>query len=164
MKFYKGIATALGSGYFPVAPGTAGSIVGSVFLFGLNSMLDSCNLGTAPILLIDALAILFVTFLGVYAIKKVHEVWPHDDNKIVIDEVIGVWIASFALPIQWHYYLLALILFRLFDIFKPLGIRKLDKMQSDWSVMLDDVLAGVYALATFWTGLFIYSHFIYLCR
>jgi phosphatidylglycerophosphatase A len=78
--------------------------------------------------------------------------------------VIGVWIASFALPTQWYYYLPALILFRLFDIFKPLGIRKLDKMQSDWSVMLDDILAGVYALITFWAGLFIYTHLIFLCQ
>jgi phosphatidylglycerophosphatase A len=164
MKFYKGIATAFGSGYFPVAPGTAGSIVGSIFLFCLNAVLVSCNVGTIPVLLINALAILFITFLGVYAINKVHQVWAHDDNKIVIDEVIGVWIASFALPTKWYYYLLALILFRLYDIFKPLGIRALDKMQSDWSVMLDDVLAGVYAFITFWAGLFIYTHFIYLCR
>lgn len=157
MKFYKGIATALGSGYFPIAPGTAGSIVGSIFLFGLNSTLEYYQLGKGSILLVDALAILFVSFIGVLAIKNVHQIWPHDDNKIVIDEVIGVWIASFAIPTQWYFYLMALVLFRLFDIFKPLGIRALDKMHSNWSVILDDALAGIYSLALLWAGIFIYS-------
>lgn len=157
MKFYRSIATAFGSGYSPVAPGTAGSIVGTIFLFCLNSALDFGNVGSIPVMLIDVLAILFVTFLGFYSIKKVHQIWPHDDNRIVIDEVIGVWIASFALPVKWYYYLFALILFRLFDIFKPFGIRTIDKMHSNWSVIFDDILAGVYASITLWTGLFFYS-------
>ncbi len=157
MKFYRSIATALGSGYFPVAPGTAGSIVGTVLLFFLNLALGFGNVGKVPVLLIDALAILFMIFLGFHSIKKVHQVWPHDDNRIVIDEVIGVWIASFALPVKWYYYLFALVFFRLFDIFKPFGIRTIDKMHSNWSVIFDDVLAGVYASITLWIGLFFYS-------
>jgi phosphatidylglycerophosphatase A len=60
--------------------------------------------------------------------------------------VIGVWIAAFAIPAKWYYYLIALILFRIFDIVKPFGIRKLDALKSNWSVMLDDILAGIYAL------------------
>ena len=157
MKFYRSIATAFGSGYFPVAPGTAGSIVGTVLLFCLNLALGFGNVGEIPVLFIDALAILFMIFLGFHSIKKVHQVWPHDDNRIVIDEVIGVWIASFALPVKWYYYLFALVFFRLFDIFKPFGIRTIDKMHSNWSVIFDDVLAGVYASITLWIGLFFYS-------
>lgn len=157
MKFYRSIATAFGSGYFPVAPGTAGSIVGTVLLFCLNLALGFGNIGKVPVLFIDALAILFMIFLGFHSIKKVHQVWPHDDNRIVIDEVIGVWIASFALPVKWYYYLFALVFFRLFDIFKPFGIRTIDKMHSNWSVIFDDVLAGVYASITLWIGLFFYS-------
>jgi phosphatidylglycerophosphatase A len=146
MRLQKTIATALGSGYSPFAPGTAGSIVGILLMFCLNWMLEIINIGFYSILLIDAVAISFVMVLGVWAIKRVHQIWSHDNGKIVIDEVIGVWIAAFAIPVKWYYYLIALILFRFFDIAKPLGIRKFDNMKSNWSVMLDDVLAGIYAL------------------
>ena len=86
-----------------------------------------------------------MTFIGVYSIKVVHRTWKHDASEIVIDEIVGVWIAVFALPFQWQFYLAAFVLFRLFDIYKPLFIRKIDKMDGNWSVMIDDVLAGVYA-------------------
>ncbi len=89
--------------------------------------------------------IVIVILLGIYSIKRVHKRWSHDSQKIVIDEIIGVCIAAFALPFQWQYYLYALVLFRFFDIAKPLYIRKIDKLKSNWSVILDDVLAGVYA-------------------
>ena len=49
------------------------------------------------------------------------------------------------IPLNWKYYLYALVIFRFFDILKPFYIRRLDKMKSDWSVMLDDVLAGLAA-------------------
>jgi phosphatidylglycerophosphatase A len=146
MKLHKSIVTALGSGYAPIAPGTAGSIVGILLLFALNSIMISDGFTTPTIFLIDAVIILFVMFLGVWSIKNVHKIWPHDDQRIVIDEVIGVWIAAFAIPAKWYYYLIALILFRIFDIVKPFGIRKLDALKSNWSVMLDDILAGIYAL------------------
>ncbi|KAF5032078.1 Phosphatidylglycerophosphatase A [anaerobic digester metagenome] len=73
---------------------------------------------------------------------------------IVIDEVVGVWLAALALPIRWQYYLAALVLFRFFDIVKPLYIRKIDAMTGHWSVMLDDVVAGAYAAILLHCSLF----------
>lgn len=149
-NIHKGIVTALGSGFSPFAPGTAGSIVGIAFIFGLNSMLMNLHVSMLVISIFHVATILLVVFGGVFSIKRIHQIWPHDDQRIVIDEVAGVLIASLAMPVIWYYYLSALVLFRIFDIAKPFGIRKLDNMKSDWSVMLDDVLAGIYALLVFW--------------
>ena len=146
MNIHKIIASGLGTGFAPIAPGTAGSILG-VFLFWIfNYLLKGFNISFRMILFLNLFAIIFVMLIGVYSIKKVHKQWEHDASQIVIDEIIGVWIAAFAVPLMWKYYLYAIILFRFFDITKPFFIRKLDKMNSNWSVMLDDVLAGTYSL------------------
>lgn len=146
MKVHKIIASGLGSGYSPFAPGTAGSIIGIIIFYLFNLYTNSLNISNELILLINLIAIIFVLLLGVFSIKKVHTIWEHDAPKIVIDEIVGVWIAIFAMPFEWQYYVYALVLFRFFDIAKPLFIRKLDNMKGDWSVMLDDVLAGIYSL------------------
>ncbi|NPA45543.1 MAG: phosphatidylglycerophosphatase A [Chlorobi bacterium] len=146
MKVHKIIASGFGSGYSPFAPGTAGSIIGILMFYLLNYVTNLYNFSNNLILAINLFVIVFALLLGVYSIKIVHKVWEHDASKIVIDEIVGVWIAVFAMPFKWQYYLYALILFRFFDITKPLLIKKLDKMQGDWSVMLDDVLAGIYSL------------------
>jgi phosphatidylglycerophosphatase A len=146
MKIQKYIATSLGAGYSSIAPGTVGAVFGIILLFFFNKLLLSLNCNKVCLLASDFVAIIFVTYFGVKAINKVHEIWPHDDNRIVIDEVVGVWIAALWLPVTWKYYFLAFLTFRFFDIVKPLFIRRFDKMKTDWSVMLDDILAGVYAL------------------
>ena len=146
MRLHKIIASGLGTGFAPIAPGTAGSMLGILLFYLLNYLFDSLNVGLWLGLLLNLVAIIFVLLIGVYSIKKVHKTWEHDASQIVIDEIVGVWIAVFAMPFQWQYYLYALLLFRFFDIVKPLYIRRLDKMGGDWSVMLDDVLAGVYSL------------------
>ena len=71
--------------------------------------------------------------------------WGKDPKQTVIDEMIGLSIAVLGLPLSWPYLLGAFILFRFFDIAKPLGIRQLEEAPKGWGVMLDDVLAGVYA-------------------
>jgi len=146
MKLHKIIASGLGTGFAPIAPGTAGSMLG-IFLFWIfNDQIIRLDIDSLNILFLNLFAIILVVFAGTYSIKKVHKLWEHDASQIVIDEIAGVWIAAFALPFNWIYYLDALVLFRLFDIYKPLYIRKIDNMHSDWSVMLDDVLAGIYSL------------------
>ena len=145
MRLHKLIATGLGTGYAPLAPGTAGAALGILVFYLFNLGLTLLKITEPVMLILNLVVILTVLLLGVFSIKKVHQIWEHDAQKIVIDEVIGVWIAAFALPFQWQYYLAAFVLFRFFDILKPLYIRKLDNLKTDWSVMLDDVLAGVYA-------------------
>ena len=81
-------------------------------------------------------------------------VWGHDPSRIVADEMIGLWIAMIAVPFSWLNLALAFGLFRLFDIWKPMGIRRMEKFPGGWGVMLDDVLAGLYSLAVMHIYLF----------
>ena len=145
MKVHKLIASGLGTGYSPIAPGTAGSVLGILILYLFNYGLNSINIHEITFHVLNLVVIVLVLLIGVYSIKRVHKIWEHDAGKIVIDEIVGVWIAVIIVPYHWQYYLMGLVLFRFFDILKPFYIRKLDKLKSDWSVMLDDVLAGVYA-------------------
>ena len=144
MRTFKLIASGLGTGYAPFAPGTAGSILGVFIFYIFHFILNKYNWAVSPVFILNLVAIVIVLVLGVWSIKEVHKIWIHDAPEIVIDEIVGVWITLLLIPFQWQYYLLGLAVFRFFDIAKPLGIRKLDNQQSDWSVMLDDVLAGVY--------------------
>ena len=145
MKIYKLIASGLGTGYTPIAPGTAGSILGILVFYFFNFVLNKLEFQQPFILILNFVVIIIVLLIGVFSIKIVHQRWQHDASQIVIDEIVGVWIAVFAFPFQWQYYLYGFILFRFFDIVKPLFIKKIDRLKSNWSVMLDDVLAGVHA-------------------
>ena len=142
---YKLTATALGAGYSPFAPGTAGAIVGCValWIFEQYNIISTTN---TPILFISL--ILITTVLGIIATDKLEEEWGKDPSKIVLDEVIGVWIAMMFVPFSFFNVLLAFGLFRYFDIAKPLGIRKLEALKGGIGVMADDMLAGIYANIT----------------
>ncbi len=145
MKLHKIISTGLGSGYSPTAPGTAGSAVGVLLFYAFNALLNSLNLPMQAILSAHILLIAILYAVALWAIHKTHKHWKHDDNRIVIDEIIGVGIALLATPLSWKIYATAFVLFRVFDIWKPLFIRQIDNIKSDNGVILDDVLAGVYA-------------------
>jgi phosphatidylglycerophosphatase A len=84
-------------------------------------------------------------FLGVYSSGKVEPEWGKDSYRVVIDEVAGMCITLLFVPVRWPYLLAGLLLFRFFDIAKPLFIRKMENLKGGWGVIMDDVLAGVYA-------------------
>ena len=69
-----------------------------------------------------------------------------DPGFVVIDEVIGQWIALLGSPADWRHGLIALVLFRLFDITKPFPVRRLERLPGGWGIVFDDVAAGLYAL------------------
>ena len=140
-KLQKIFLTAGGAGLLPIAPGTWGSIVGSILLV-LTSLYVDIHFSSSPIFIA---IIVGVFFLGVYASRAVEAEWGEDPSRTVIDEVIGVWVTMVFIPYTWYYTLIGLVLFRVFDIWKPLLIRKMEYAGSGWGVMLDDVLAGVYA-------------------
>ncbi|MDH3388493.1 MAG: phosphatidylglycerophosphatase A, partial [Gammaproteobacteria bacterium] len=72
----------------------------------------------------------------------------HDHPAIVWDEFVGFWITMIAAPVTWQWILLGFVLFRVFDIIKPWPVRVADaKMKGGFGIMIDDVLAGLYALA-----------------
>ncbi len=136
MRFYHYIiATVFGSGFSPIAPGTVGSIAGAlIFWFiPLNFILQIF------------LALLFF-FAGVWSSSFVEREKGKDPGLVNIDEVVGQWIALLLIPHRWPLYLAAFVLFRLFDIWKPWPIDRLQDLKSGWGIMIDDVLAGIYAL------------------
>lgn len=147
--FWKFMATGFGAGYSPFAPGTAGALVGILLFLPaifLENFADSFY--CSPVFY--AILIILFHFIGVKATNELESEWGHDPQKIVIDEIVGVWITIFLFPITLKIIIAGFILFRIFDIWKPLGIRKMENLKGGWGVMMDDVLAGVYgAIALF---------------
>lgn len=142
------IGTSFGFGYGPKAPGTFGTIFGLIcyvgFAYGFG-IVDGHAIHLPMDYLLIGLVALF-TILGTWSASELEDEWGHDAGKIVMDETIGVWITLLFIPFSWINVLLALILFRFFDILKPLGIRSIDeKMGTPFSVMLDDIVAGIYS-------------------
>ncbi len=138
MKFiYYAIATVLGAGKAPKAPGTAGALV-PVLLFYFFPVSTSVLLSV----------IVAVTVAGTFVSYKIEKMSGIEDpGFIVIDEFAGQAIALLLLPHHWAYFLAAFVLFRFFDILKPLGIDKIQNIGYGIGVMADDLLAGIYALA-----------------
>ena len=133
------IATALGAGLSPKAPGTAGSLVA---LLPWWFLLRGLPIGWYVVVLIAGF------LLGVWACGVAGKrIGVHDHGALVWDEVIGMWITLLAAPPQWWWMAIGFALFRLFDIWKPWPVRLADRrVHGGFGVMLDDVLAGVYAL------------------
>lgn len=135
------IGTGFGSGFSPVAPGTAGALLATLVWLGLSYCLSE-----AMLLWLTVVLVLLFTVAGVWAANRLEAFWGEDPSRVVVDEMVGVWIALLASPSGNIYYVLgAFLLFRLFDIFKPLGIRWMENFPGGVGVMMDDILAGVYS-------------------
>ena len=135
-------ATFFYLGKLPFAPGSWGSL-GALALWLFLPLSHAVHLAVILILFI----------LGVYSSNKVAEdMDDHDPSEVVIDEAVGMGISLFMLPHSLGLYILAFILFRFFDIFKPSFIYRIQNLPGGWGIMLDDVLAGLFTLAVV-TGL-----------
>lgn len=86
-----------------------------------------------------------VTVLGIWSASMVEPSWGKDSSKVVIDEAAGMLISLLFIPVTLVNVLVALVLFRFFDILKPLFIRRMEGLPGGWGVMADDVLAGIYS-------------------
>lgn len=136
------LATGFGSGYCPVAPGTAGALLATVIWLAYTLFLPPATC----IVLTVVLTLLF-TVLGVWATNKVIPFWGEDPRRVVVDEMVGVWIPLIAAPAGNLWYALAsFVLFRFFDIAKPLGVRQMERFPGGIGVMADDILAGIYSM------------------
>lgn len=137
------IATFFGCGYGKPGPGTWGSVaavlVWAAFAWGLRPVPHT--------LLLALLAAILVSILiGVPAATiAARESGREDPGFVVIDEVTGQWIALLGCPVDWWHPLIALALFRLFDITKPFPARQLENLPEGWGIVFDDVAAGLYA-------------------
>jgi len=89
---------------------------------------------------------LLICVIGTHSSNEVDAIWGKDSSRVVIDEVAGMAVALLYVPHNIKFLLAALFLFRLFDILKPFGIRKLESFPKGWGVMADDVAAGLYSL------------------
>ena len=138
MLFYKLSATSLGIGYIGKGAGTVAAVACCICWYLAWA-------GGYPTLLLSIIITLLITALGVWAGNKVEPIWGKDHQRVVIDEVSGMCFSLLFLPVNVKYVLCSLILFRFFDITKPLFIRKMEDFNGGWGVMADDVLAGVYA-------------------
>src|SRR3954464_2359302 len=132
----KAIATALGAGYSPVAPGTCGTAVAVPLAFALR---------TLPIWQF-LVVVLVITAIGIWAADRADRAWgTHDSGRIVIDEVAG-YLTTMVLVDRHHWAPLAVgfVVFRALDIIKPPPVRWFEeKLPGGWGVVLDDSAAGV---------------------
>jgi phosphatidylglycerophosphatase A len=154
--------STVGVGYFPIAPGTMGSLVGVGLYLSIwaesyawlqaraaRGRLNLLYIFT-PQLALMLVVIFLVTMAGIWAASRAEKlVRKKDPSIVVIDEVAGQMIALLSGPFwapTWWSVLTAFILFRTFDIWKPYPIRRLERLESGLGIMLDDVAAGAYAL------------------
>lgn len=136
------IGTGFGSGFWPWGPGTAGALTGMLIWYALSFMLNSTLLFAVTLS-----CIVVFTIAGTWAVRRLSPFWGSDPQKVVIDEMVGVWVPLLAVPASDIWLALAsFVLFRLFDILKPFCIRTLDRRKGAFYVMADDILAGVYSL------------------
>lgn len=137
MLFHKLTATVFGIGYLGKGVGTIAAFFGCVCWYLLFK--------NDPAIPYAILLTVLVTALGVWSGNMVEPLWGKDHGRVVIDELAGMFISLLFIPVTIPYILIGFILFRFFDILKPLLIRRLEAWPGGWGVMADDVLAGVYA-------------------
>ena len=135
IKLAEIIGTVFYIGKLPVAPGTWGSFAALVSWYFLKPFISD------PLFLLITGGIFF---LGIAASDILIYAWRRTDPKeIVIDEWVGMWIGLYLVPHEYKWGLLAFLSFRIFDIFKPGPIQKMDEMHDAIGVMMDDVVAGI---------------------
>jgi phosphatidylglycerophosphatase A len=140
-------ATFFGTGYLKPGPGTYGSVATVLLWFAVHHVFPESTLAST---LHTLLAAIVVTLIGIPASTIVARESSHKDPQIVvIDEVAGQLFALTLCPPDWAHALIALLLFRIFDILKPPPIRQLERLPAGSGIMLDDAAAGLCALAVF---------------
>lgn len=147
------IATSFGAGFLPVMPGTWGAILAIILWLPLYIWASP-----TVTLIVTVAAVVIFTVAGTWASSVSERYWGKDPVIACVDETVGQWISL--LPVApfcpWWEILLSLALFRFFDIFKPLGIRSMERLPRGYGMMADDILSGIYAVII----LLVLNHFI----
>lgn len=144
------ISTWFGCGYSPKAPGT----VGSAAAIGIALLVERYA-GWSPLVFAALAAV--VTVPGIWAAgETARQAKIEDPQFVVVDEVVGQWLAlAGARTLNWKSWLAAFVIFRLFDIWKPFPVRQLEALPGGIGIVADDLMAGVYAaLVLFLAGWF----------
>ena len=135
------LATGFGSGLAPFAPGTAGTLVGILICLPLIPL-------PWILRLLLVLALLALSFYVSYQAEKIYK--RKDDQRIVIDEIIGFQITMLPVEINVLSICAGFVLFRIFDIWKPFPVRNMQRFPGGWGIVADDVAAGIYAGMVLW--------------
>lgn len=139
------LGTFFGSGLLKPGPGTYGSIAALLLWYTAAQLLHPSFLALA---IGTALSAIAITLIGIPASTIVaRESGRKDPGMVVIDEAAGQLIALIAIPADWRHAAISLLLFRLFDILKPPPVRQLEQLPEGAGIMMDDVAAGLLALA-----------------
>jgi len=138
-KFATALAMLGPTGLVPGPHATYGSFVVALVGFFLP----------VPPLWLFGVLLLVGTAIAVWASGEAEHVLGHDANAISIDEAVGQSIALLGVPHTWVAFGASFVLFRLFDIWKPLGARQVQRLPGGWGVVADDVIAGLVAFAAF---------------
>ncbi|CUU09716.1 phosphatidylglycerophosphatase A [Candidatus Kryptobacter tengchongensis] len=132
--FSKLVATGFFSGYIPIAPGTAGSLVAVlIYWVFLRSNFQ----------ILIALLIFFV--LGIFTSSRFEQRDGHDPKIVVVDEIVGMWLSLLFIEKKILNVFIAFLVFRAMDVIKPPPARGFDRMKGGFGIMMDDVVAGIYA-------------------
>jgi phosphatidylglycerophosphatase A len=131
------LAFGLGSGASPKAPGTLGTLAALVPYYFMQDL-------SQPIYVV---VLVVSAILGIYLCgKTARDIGVHDHGGIVWDEFVGMWLTLFAAPQGWQWIAIGFVLFRVFDILKPMPIAWLDRrVHGGIGIMLDDIVAGTFA-------------------
>lgn len=135
------LATGAGLGYLPLAPGTAGSLLGAALCFPLLYVPWPVYLGATLVLIA----------IAVWASGRMAaDLGRPDPPQVVIDEIAGMWLAAIALPPTLYDLTAVFLLFRLMDAVKPGPIPRLERLRGGFGIVADDVVAGLLARAMWW--------------
>ncbi len=128
------LASGFGSGFVPVASGTAGTLVAAaLYWFVLPHQAA-----------FFALIVLLTAALSIPISAEAEKLFNNkDDSRIVIDEIVGFWVSVSFLPQRPLIIIAAFVLFRFFDVVKPFSIRRLQSLPGGWGVVIDDIVSGV---------------------
>ena len=130
------LATCIGIGYLPLAPGTWGSAA-ALITWRLLPEIELFRL---------SLIVIMIFLVGVIVSTIVsNEENNSDPSKVIIDEWVGMWIALLMIPNEWLWFGIAFLLFRIFDIIKVYPANRFERLPGGWGIMTDDVVAGLYA-------------------
>ncbi|MGH7496222.1 MAG: phosphatidylglycerophosphatase A family protein [bacterium] len=131
------LATVLGAGYSPIAPGTAGSFVAALAFLFLPTYLPVVVFTTGLI------ALFGIAVWSAEAVAKAEN--RHDPSQVVIDEVVGMAVSVAFLPLTAATIAAGFVLFRIFDVTKPFPARRSERLPGGWGIVMDDVVAGIYS-------------------
>jgi phosphatidylglycerophosphatase A len=129
-------ATGFGSGYSPIAPGTAGTVVGLLFVWPMAFMSLPGQVGFT--LMVSVLAMIAADIVARTTGLK-------DPGLVVADEIAGMMVTMIAVPLTMKSLLLGFILFRVMDVVKPPPARQFERFKGGIGIVADDLMAGVYA-------------------